>query len=413
MSCSIRDISLAPLGRKRIEWVKSYMPVLAEIGERFRREKPFAGLRVSVCVHLEAKTAYLALLMRDDGAEVAVTGSNPLSTKDDVCAALAEEGINVYAWFGATAEEYHEHIRQTLEFKPHIAIDDGSEFASMLHDEHPEYAENLIGGCEETTTGILKLRARVRNNTLRYPWMAVNDANCKHLFDNRHGTGQSCWDAIMYTTNNMVTGKTVVVAGYGFCSSGIAMRAKGLGANVIVTEVDPFKALEAAMDGFRVMKMDDAAPLGDVFVTATGCRDVIVGRHFEMMKDGAILANSGHFDVEINRPDLEALAVETVERKPFITGYKMKDGRVINLMAEGRLVNITAGNGHPAEIMDLSFAIQALSAEYLVKHGREMAPGLYNVPESIDREVAMIKLGAMGLGLDTLTPEQAAYLAAE
>lgn len=413
MSCSIRDISLAPLGRKRIEWVKSYMPVLAEIGERFRREKPFAGLRVSVCVHLEAKTAYLALLMRDGGAEVAVTGSNPLSTKDDVCAALAEEGINVYAWFGATAEEYHEHIRQTLEFKPHIAIDDGSEFASMLHDEHPEYAENLIGGCEETTTGILKLRARVRNNTLRYPWMAVNDANCKHLFDNRHGTGQSCWDAIMYTTNNMVTGKTVVVAGYGFCSSGIAMRAKGLGANVIVTEVDPFKALEAAMDGFRVMKMDDAAPLGDVFVTATGCRDVIVGRHFEMMKDGAILANSGHFDVEISRPDLEALAVEKTERKPFITGYKMKDGRVINLMAEGRLVNITAGNGHPAEIMDLSFAIQALSAEYLVKHGRGMAPGLYNVPESIDREVAMIKLGAMGLGLDTLTPEQAAYLAAE
>lgn len=413
MSCSIRDISLAPLGRKRIEWVKSYMPVLAEIGERFRREKPFAGLRVSVCVHLEAKTAYLALLMRDGGAEVAVTGSNPLSTKDDVCAALAEEGINVYAWFGATAEEYHEHIRQTLEFKPHIAIDDGSEFASMLHDEHPEYAENLIGGCEETTTGILKLRARVRNNTLRYPWMAVNDANCKHLFDNRHGTGQSCWDAIMYTTNNMVTGKTVVVAGYGFCSSGIAMRAKGLGANVIVTEVDPFKALEAAMDGFRVMKMDDAAPLGDVFVTATGCRDVIVGRHFEMMKDGAILANSGHFDVEINRPDLEALAVEKTERKPFITGYKMKDGRVINLMAEGRLVNITAGNGHPAEIMDLSFAIQALSAEYLVKYGRETAPGLYNVPESIDREVAMIKLGAMGLGLDTLTPEQAAYLAAE
>ncbi len=413
MSCSIRDISLAPLGRKRIEWVKSYMPVLAEIGERFRSEKPFAGLRVSVCVHLEAKTAYLALLMRDGGAEVAVTGSNPLSTKDDVCAALAEEGVNVYAWFGATPEEYREHIRQTLEFKPHIAIDDGSEFASMLHDEHPEYAENLIGGCEETTTGILKLRARARNNTLRYPWMAVNDANCKHLFDNRHGTGQSCWDAIMYTTNNMVTGKTVVVAGYGFCSSGIAMRAKGLGANVIVTEVDPFKALEAAMDGFRVMKMDDAAPLGDVFVTATGCRDVIVGRHFEMMKDGAILANSGHFDVEISRPDLEALAVETVERKPFITGYKMKDGRMINLMAEGRLVNITAGNGHPAEIMDLSFAIQALSAEYLVKHGRGMAPGLYNVPESIDREVAMIKLGAMGLGLDTLTPEQAAYLAAE
>ncbi|MBQ2517500.1 MAG: adenosylhomocysteinase, partial [Clostridia bacterium] len=278
---------------------------------------------------------------------------------------------------------------------------------------HPEYAENLIGGCEETTTGILKLKARVRNNTLRFPMMAVNDANCKHLFDNRHGTGQSTWDAIMYTTNNMVTGKTVVVAGYGFCSSGIAMRAKGLGANVIVTEVNPFRALEAAMDGFRVMKMDDAAPLGDIFVTATGCRDVIVSRHFEKMKDGAILANSGHFDVEVSRAELEKIAVEKVERKPFITGYRMPDGRMLNLMAEGRLVNITAGNGHPAEIMDLSFAIQALSAEYLVKHGREMAPGLYNVPESIDREVAMIKLGAMGLGLDTLTPEQAAYLAAE
>ena len=404
---------MAPLGRKRIEWVKSYMPVLEKIGERFREEKPFVGLRVSVCVHLEAKTAYLALLMREGGAEVAVTGSNPLSTKDDVCAALAEEGMNVYAWFNSTPEEYREHIRQTLEFKPHIIIDDGSEFVTMLHEEHPEYGGNLIGGCEETTTGILKLKARVRNGSLKFPMMAVNDANCKHLFDNRHGTGQSCWDAIMYTTNNMVTGKTVVVAGYGFCSSGIAMRAKGLGANVIVTEVDPFKALEAAMDGFRVMKMDDAAPLGDIFVTATGCRDVLVGRHFAKMKDGAILANSGHFDVEISRTELEEMAVERIERKPFIDGYVMPDGRIINLMAEGRLVNITAGNGHPAEIMDLSFAIQALSAEYLVKHGRELSNKLYNVPEEIDREVAMIKLHAMGLGLDELTPEQYAYLNAE
>ncbi|MBO6061354.1 MAG: adenosylhomocysteinase, partial [Clostridia bacterium] len=392
---------------------KSYMPVLEKIGERFREEKPFEGLRVSVCVHLEAKTAYLALLMREGGAEVAVTGSNPLSTKDDVCAALAEEGMNVYAWFNSTPEEYREHIRQTLEFKPHIIIDDGSEFVTMLHEEHPEYGGNLIGGCEETTTGILKLKARVRNGSLKFPMMAVNDANCKHLFDNRHGTGQSCWDAIMYTTNNMVTGKTVVVAGYGFCSIGIAMRAKGLGANVIVTEVDPFKALEAAMDGFRVMKMDDAAPLGDIFVTATGCRDVIVGRHFAKMKDGAILANSGHFDVEISRTELEEMAVERIERKPFIDGYVMPDGRIINLMAEGRLVNITAGNGHPAEIMDLSFAIQALSAEYLVKHGRELSNKLYNVPEEIDREVAMIKLHAMGLGLDELTPEQYAYLNAE
>ncbi|MBQ4167108.1 MAG: adenosylhomocysteinase [Clostridia bacterium] len=413
MSCSIRDISLAPMGHKRIEWVKSYMPVLNELGERFRREKPFKGLRVSVCVHLEAKTAYLCLLLRDGGAEVAVTGSNPLSTKDDICAALAEEGVNVYAWFGSTPEEYHEHIRQALEFKPHIAIDDGGEFVSMLHDEHPEYAENLIGGCEETTTGILKLKARVKNGALRFPMMAVNDANCKHLFDNRHGTGQSTWDAIMYTTNNMVTGKTVVVAGYGFCASGIAMRAKGLGANVIVTEVNPYRALEAAMDGFRVMKMDDAAPLGDVFVTATGCCDVITARHFEKMKDGVILANSGHFDVEVSRAELERIAVKKINRKPFIDGYVMEDGRTLNLMAEGRLVNITAGNGHPAEIMDLSFAIQALSAEYLLKHGRELAAGLYNVPEEIDREVAMIKIRAMGLGLDELTPKQQAYLAAE
>ncbi|MBQ7060797.1 MAG: adenosylhomocysteinase [Clostridia bacterium] len=413
MSYSIRDISLAPLGKKRIEWVKSYMPVLNELGERFRREQPFKGLRVSVCVHLEAKTAYLGLLLREGGAEVAITGSNPLSTKDDICAALADMGMNVYAWFNATPEEYHEHIRQTLEFKPHIAIDDGGEFVTMLHEEHPEYAENLIGGCEETTTGILKLRARVKNGKLNFPMMAVNDANCKHLFDNRHGTGQSSWDAIMYTTNNMVTGKTVVVAGYGFCSSGIAMRAKGLGANVIVTEVNPFRALEAAMDGFRVMKMDDAAPLGDIFVTATGCRDVITKRHFEKMKDGVILANSGHFDVEVSRTDLEAMAVKKINRKPFIDGYVMPDGRILNLMAEGRLVNITAGNGHPAEIMDLSFAIQALSAEYLAKHGKELAPALYNVPEQIDREVAMIKIGAMGLGLDELTPEQKAYLEAE
>ena len=413
MSYSIRDISLAPLGLQRIDWVRSYMPVLNELSERFRREKPFRGLRISVCVHLEAKTAYLGLLLREGGAEVAVTGSNPLSTKDDICAALAHEGMNVYAWFNATPEEYHEHIRKTLEFKPHIMIDDGGEFVTMIHEEHPEYGECLIGGCEETTTGILKLKARVRNGSLRFPMLAVNDADSKHLFDNRHGTGQSSWDAIMYTTNNMVTGKTVVVAGYGFCGSGIAKRAKGLGASVIVTEVDPFRALEAAMDGFRVMKMDDAAPLGDIFVTATGCRDVIVTRHFEKMKDGVILANSGHFDVEVSRAELEKIAVRKYERKPFITGYVMEDGRVLNLMAEGRLVNLTAGNGHPAEIMDMSFAIQALSAEYLAKHGRGLAPGLYNVPEDIDRMVCMIKLNAMGLGLDVLTPEQEAYLAAE
>ncbi len=407
---TIRDISLAPLGRKRIEWVKDFMPVLSELRERFIVEQPFKGMRISVCVHLEAKTAYLGLVLRDGGAEVSITGSNPLSTKDDICAALAEEGMDVHAFFGATEEEYYEHIRRVLEFKPHIIIDDGGEFVTMLTESHPEYATDLIGGCEETTTGIHKLRARASDGTLPFPMLAVNDADCKHLFDNRHGTGQSVWDGIMNSTNNMVAGRAVVVAGYGFCSSGIAMRAKGLGANVIVTEVNPFRALEAAMDGFRVMKMDDAAPLGDIFVTATGCRDVIIGRHFERMKNNVLLANAGHFDVEINKNDLASMAVSIDERKPFITGYTMKDGRRLNLLADGRLVNIVAGNGHPAEIMDLSFAIQALSARYLALHGKELAPGLYNVPKQIDDEVINMKLRAMNLGLDELTPGQKAYL---
>ncbi len=407
---AVRDPSLAPLGEKRIAWVKEFMPVMRALEERFTEEQPFQGLRISVSVHLEAKTAYLALLLRAAGAEVAVTGSNPLSTKDDVCAALYKQGMEVNAWFGATEEEYHEHIRKTLEFKPHIIIDDGGEFVSMLSEEHPEYAENLLGGCEETTTGIHRLKARAAAGKLAFPMMAVNDANCKHLFDNRHGTGQSVWDAIMYTTNNMVTGRTVVVAGYGFCSSGVAMRAKGLGANVIVTEVNPYRALEAAMDGFRVMTMDDAAPLGDIFITATGCKDVITRRHFEKMKNEAIVANAGHFDVEFNKNDLRAMAERVEERKPFIDGYYLKDGRVINVLADGRLVNIVAGNGHPADIMDLSFAIQVLGAKYIAEYAKDMRPGLYEIPESIDREVAMLKIGAMGIGLDCLTPEQERYL---
>ncbi len=407
---TIKDISLAPLGKKRIEWVKDFMPVLSRLRERFIIEQPFKGMRIAVCVHLEAKTAYLGLLLRDGGAQVSITGSNPLSTKDDICAALADEGMDVHAFFGASEEEYYEHIRRVLEFKPHIIIDDGGEFVTMLTESYPEYAENLIGGCEETTTGIHKLKARAADGSLPFPMLAVNDADCKHLFDNRHGTGQSVWDGIMYSTNNMIAGRTVVVAGYGFCSSGIAIRAKGLGANVIITEVNPFRALEAAMDGFRVMKMDDAAPLGDIFVTATGCCDVIIKRHFEKMKNNVLLANAGHFDVEINKKDLASLAVNISERKPFITGYTMPDGRILNLLADGRLVNIVAGNGHPAEIMDLSFAIQALSARYLAMHGRQMAPGLYAVPKEIDDEVINLKLNAMNLGLDKLTPEQKAYL---
>ncbi len=410
---SIKDPSLAPLGLKRIAWVKEFMPCLRELEERFKKELPFKGMKIAVCVHLEAKTAYLGLLLRAGGAEVVVTGSNPLSTKDDICAALDSLGVEVHAWFGATEEEYEEHIRRTLEFCPHIIIDDGGDFVAMLTEKHPEYAKNLIGGCEETTTGIHRLRAREAAGTLTFPMMAVNDANCKHLFDNRHGTGQSVWDAIMYTTNNMVTGRTVVVAGYGFCSSGIANRAKGLGANIIVTEVNPYRALEAAMDGHRVMTMDEAAKLGDIFITATGCKDVITARHYKVMKHNAMVANAGHFDVEFNKNDLRAMSKSVTERKPFIEGYELEDGRIINVLADGRLVNIVAGNGHPADIMDLSFAIQALSARYLAQHGKELENKLYDIPEEIDHEVAMLKINAMGLGLDVLTPEQEAYLKGE
>lgn len=406
----IKYPEMYPLGLKKIEWVKRFMPVLAELGRRFGEEKPLSGFRVSMCIHLEAKTAYLALLLKELGADVRVTGSNPLSTKDEICAALAHLGLEVNAWFGTTPDEYHAHLKKTLEFCPHIILDDGGDFVEMLTSEYPEYAKDLLGGCEETTTGIHRLRMREKNGTLRFPMINVNDANCKHLFDNRHGTGQSVWDAVMYSTNNMITGKTVVVAGYGFCSSGIANRAKGLGANVIVTEVNPYRALEAAMDGFRVMQMDDAAPLGDIFISATGCNDVITKRHFEAMKDDVMLANAGHFDVEINKDELRAISTEQYESKPFIETYVMKDGRRIHLLADGRLVNIVAGNGHPAEIMDMSFALQTLCILHIAKHGKDMENKLYQVTDEIDRDVAMIKIAAMGLGLDTLSDEQKEYL---
>ncbi len=406
----IRDKSLAEDGIKKIEWVKSFMPVMRELERRFAAEQPFKGLKIAVCVHLEAKTAYLCQVLRAGGAEVYVTGSNPLSTKDDICAALDSQGFNVFAWFGATNEEYFEHIRLTLECCPDIIIDDGGDFVHMLHNEHPEYAVNVKGGCEETTTGIHRLRARQKAGMLNFPMMAVNDANCKHLFDNRHGTGQSVWDAVMFTTNNMVSGKTVVVTGYGFCSSGIAKRAKGLGANVIITEVDPYRALEAAMEGYRVMKMDDAAREGDIFITSTGCKDVIVGRHYEVMKDNVLIANAGHFDVEFNKDDLKRLSVKIQNRKNFIDGYTLKDGRTINVLADGRLVNIAAGNGHPADIMDMSFGIQALSVLYIATNADKLENQLYSIPEAIDHEVAMIKIAAMGIGLDTLSDEQIAYM---
>ena len=406
----IRDPSLAPLGLKKIAWVKEFMPVLAQIEERFKTEKPFDGMKISVSCHLEAKTAYLGLVLRAGGAQVAVTGSNVLSTKDDVCAALASLGVDVYAWHGATEAEYFDHLKKTLSIKPDIIIDDGGDFVSLLHGECKEYAVNLIGGSEETTTGIHRLRAREREGSLSFPMMAVNDANSKYLFDNVHGTGQSTWDAIMYTTNVMLSGKVLVVAGYGWCGSGIAKRARGLGARVIVTEINPYRALEAAMEGFEVRHMDDAAKEGDIFVTVTGCKDVIVKRHYEVMKHNAIVANSGHFDVEFSKPDLRALAVSVEERKPFIEGYKMADGRIINVLADGRLVNIVAGNGHPADVMDLSFALQAMSSRYLAQHGKGLKPGLHNIPDEIDYDIAMMKVKAMGLGLDVLTPEQDRYI---
>ena len=405
----IKDIKLAPSGHAKINWVKDYMPTLAAIEKDFIKTKPFAGKKISMSIHLEAKTAYLATVLKNGGADVYATGCNPLSTQDDVAAALSEYGVHVFAVHGDDEANYTARLRRALSCKPDLMIDDGGDFIALLHGEDRELGVNLIGGCEETTTGIHRLRQRERAGTLLYPMIDVNDADCKHLFDNRYGTGQSTLDAIMHTTNLIIAGKTAVVAGYGWCGKGIAMRLKGMGARVIVTEIDPVKALEAAMDGFSVMKMDDAAPLGDLFITATGCSDVIVKRHFEVMKDGVLLANSGHFDVEINKGDLLALSVSHGERKPSIEGFTMADGRKINLLAEGRLVNLAAGNGHPAEIMDMSFAIQAKGLEYLALNEKK-EPKLYAVPVEIDKEVASLKLASMNLGLDTLTAEQAEYL---
>ncbi len=406
----IKDQALATSGADKIAWVASYMPILNSIKEEFERTKPFSGMKISMSIHLEAKTAYLAKILRAGGAEVWVTGCNPLSTQDDVAAALVAEGFEVHARHGVSEEEYRAHLIATLSCCPDLIIDDGGDLISLLHGECRAYGKNLIGGCEETTTGVHRLLARERAGLLDYTMIDVNDADCKHLFDNRYGTGQSTLDGIMNCTNLIIAGKTVVVAGYGWCGKGLAMRAKGMGAVVVVTEIDPVKAIEAVMDGFSVMPMDEAAKIGDIFVTLTGCADVLVGRHFETMKDGAILSNSGHFDVEINKRELEALAVESFDRKPNIRGYRMADGRVLNLLAEGRLVNLAAGNGHPAEIMDMSFGIQAKSLAYLAAHGREMDKRVWAVPAEIDREVAEIKLRSMSVSIDALTPEQEEYL---
>ena len=406
----IKDISLASSGADKIAWVASYMPILNRIKADFERKKPFAGMKIAMSIHLEAKTAYLAKVLHAGGAEVWVTGCNPLSTQDDVAAALAAEGFEVHARRGVSAEEYEQHLIKTLSCVPDLMIDDGGDLTSLLHGKCRAYGVRLIGGAEETTTGIHRLLSRERAGLLDYTMIDVNDADCKHLFDNRYGTGQSTLDGIMNSTNLIIAGKTVVVAGYGWCGKGVAMRAKGMGAVVIVTEIDPVKAIEAVMDGFTVMPMDEAAKHGDLFITLTGCCDVIRREHFEIMKDGVLLSNSGHFDVEIDKKALTELSVENWERKPNIHGYRMSDGRILNLLAEGRLVNLAAGNGHPAEIMDMSFGIQAKSLEYLSKNAGKLEKRVYAVPAEIDREVAHIKLDSMSVSIDTLSPYQQEYL---
>jgi len=407
----IRDITLAPAGRQKIDWVRRNMPLLQGLKKEFTNEKPFAGLRIALSVHLEAKTAYLCQVLAAGGAEMWVTGSNPLSTQDDVAAALAEDGLNVFGWYGATEEEYEAHVRAVLEGGPDIIIDDGGDLVSIMHEEYPNHTTHVIGGCEETTTGILRLQSMNAAKRLRFPMIRVNDADCKHLFDNRYGTGQSVFDGIDRTTNLIVAGKTVVVAGYGWCGKGVAMRAKGLGAKVVVTEIDPIKAIEAIMDGFSVMRMEEAATAGDLFITVTGCKDVITPAHFALMKDGAILCNAGHFDVEVDVRGLKALAIETREMRRNIMGYRLPNGNWLHLLAEGRLVNLAAGDGHPAEIMDMSFAIQALSAKWLADHrGKQFKEMLIAVPREIDLEVAKRKLESMACGVDVLTQEQEKYL---
>ncbi|MBE5846912.1 MAG: adenosylhomocysteinase [Lachnospiraceae bacterium] len=410
MASEIRDINLAESGYRKLEWVHRNCDLLRTLEEEFKKTKPFAGKKIALSVHLEAKTGYLCQVLNAGGAEMYVTGSNPLSTQDDVAAALAADGMEVHAWYGSTPEEYEAHIRHTLQAGPNIIIDDGGDLVNMVHNEMPELIPNIIGGCEETTTGIIRLEAMNKAGKLQFPMVRVNNADCKHLFDNRYGTGQSVWDGINRTTNLIVAGKIVVVAGYGWCGKGTAMRAKGLGARVIVTEIDPVKAIEAVMDGFDVMPMNEAAKVGDFFVTVTGCDGVIDQEDFAVMKDGAVLCNAGHFDCEIDVAWLKANATEMREQRNNIMGYHLPTGQWVFILGEGRLVNLACADGHPAEIMDMSFAIQALSAKYLVEHGKELKEKLIDVPREVDLDVARRKLKFLGKEIDVLTPEQEKYL---
>ncbi|WP_415839555.1 adenosylhomocysteinase [Paenibacillus tarimensis] len=406
----IKDITLAPEGKLKLDWVKAHMPLLQTIEEQFKKEQPFKGMRIAICLHLEAKTGYLAQVVQAGGAEVAVCGSNPLSTQDDVVAALVESGITAYAWNNVTEREYHMHLNQTLDFRPNALIDDGGDLVGLLHSQRQHQASDILGGCEETTTGIIRLKALENEGKLRFPMMAVNDAYCKYLFDNRYGTGQSVWDGINRTTNLVAAGKTVVVAGYGWCGKGVAMRAKGLGAQVVVTEIDPIRAIEAYMDGFTVLPMLEAAKVGDIFVTVTGNRDVITGEHVDVMKDGAILCNAGHFDIEINKEHMAERSEQIREVRKNITEYSLPGGRRVYLLAEGRLVNLAAGDGHPAEVMDMTFALQALSLKYVVQHAAAIEPKVHAVPAELDRYVADLRLSSLGIQIDRLSTEQEEYL---
>lgn len=407
----VKDLRLAGQGQGRIDWAEQEMPVLRLIRERFERERPLEGIRMGACLHVTTETANLMRTLKAGGADVYLCASNPLSTQDDVAAALVElYGVPTFAVKGEDNETYYRHIHAVLDHAPQLTMDDGADLVSTLHKDRTELLEYVIGGTEETTTGVIRLRAMAADGVLRYPIVAVNDALTKHFFDNRYGTGQSTLDGLVRATNILVAGKVFVVGGYGWCARGIAMRARGMGANIIVTEVDPLRALEAVMDGFRVMPMLEAARQGDIFVTSTGDVNVIDRHHFEVMKDGAIVANSGHFNVEINIPALEELAAEVRRPREFVQQYVFADGRKINLLGEGRLVNLAAAEGHPASVMDMSFANQALAAEYMVRHAGDLQPQVYPVPEAIDKQIARLKLAGMGIAIDTLTPEQERYL---
>jgi len=406
----IKDITLAEDGRQRIEWAAREMPVLKLIRQRFEKEKPFKGIRISACLHITTETANLALTLKAGGADLMLCASNPLSTQDATAAALVEYGIPTNAIKGEDDQTYYRHITTALNHKPQLTVDDGADLVSTLHKERSELITNLIGGTEETTTGVIRLRSMEREGKLKYPIVAVNDAQTKYLFDNRYGTGQSTIDGIIRATNVLFAGKNVVIVGYGSCGHGAAMRAKGLGAHVIITEVKPLRALEAVMDGFKVMPMNDAAKIGDIFITVTGNKHVITGEHFGLMKDGAIICNSGHFNVEIDIPSLESLSTGKRRIRTFVDEYTLKDQRRIFLLGEGRLINLAAAEGHPSSVMDMSFANQALSLEYLVKNSGKLQPKVYTVPEGIDMEVARLKLESMGVKIDKLTPEQERYL---